>query len=287
MRSFVSCLKPKIIFFLNYKKFDELKFFSDLKNTNFSFTSADPNENYLCLKNSFSKIVEKHVPLEKKTLRGNHAPFASKELRKAIYARSKFRNRFLKNLDKINRKLYKQQRNKCVSIRRKSIKYYFSNISSNGIITNKNFWKVIKPFLTNKGCLENSDIRLKDDEKMLTDEKKLVQLFNDHSINIAEQSRGFKPEKVGFDIGSSNKNEVLSLILGKYRNHPSIVKIHKNRNLQSSPISIPSSGWGSKITPKEINTILKSLNSRKAPGIDKIPTKLVKLMSDILAECCQ
>ena len=66
MRSFVSRLKPKIIFFRNYKKFDETKFLSDLKNTNFSFTSADPNENYLFLTNSFSKIVEKHVPLKKK-----------------------------------------------------------------------------------------------------------------------------------------------------------------------------------------------------------------------------
>ena len=63
-----------------------------------------------------------------------------------------------------------------------------------------------------------------------------------------------------------------------------IVKIHKNRNLQSCSISKPSSCWGSKIIPKEINTILKSLNSKKALEIEKIPTKLVKLASDILAE---
>ena len=111
-----------------------------------------------------------------------------------------------------------------------------------------------------------------------------MQLFNDHCINIVERFCGFKPEKVEFDIGSSNKNEVLSSILDKYRNHPSIVKILKNKYLQSSSISIPSSSWGSKITTEEINTILKSLNSKKAPGIDKIPTKLVKLASDFLAE---
>ena len=80
------------------------------------------------------------------------------------------------------------------------------------------------------------------------------------------------------DFGSGNKNGFLSSILDKYRNHPSIVKIHKNRNLQSNSILIPSSSWGSKITPKEINTILK------APGIDKIPTKLVKMASEILTE---
>ena len=75
----------------------------------------------------------------------------------------------------------------------KKIKHYFSSITCNGIITNKNFWKVVKPFLKNKGCLENSDIMLRDDEKMITDKKKLVQLFNDHYINAVKRSCGFKP----------------------------------------------------------------------------------------------
>ena len=123
MRYFVSRLRSKIIFFRNYKKFDETKFLADLKNTNFSFTYADRNKNYLFFTNSFSKIVEKHVPLKQKTVRGNHAPFVSKKLRKAIYARSRFRNRFLKNPGQINSKIYMQQRNKCVSIRKKSIQH--------------------------------------------------------------------------------------------------------------------------------------------------------------------
>ena len=127
--------------------------------------------------------------------------FVSKELRKAIYTRSRFRNRFLKNPDEINSKLCKQQRNKCVSIRRKLIQHHFSNVTSNRIISNKVFWKAIKPFLTNKDCLEKSDIMLRDDEKMITDEKKLVQLFNDHYINIVERSCSFKPGKVEFDFG--------------------------------------------------------------------------------------
>ena len=64
---------------------------------------------------------------------------------------------------------------------------------------------------------------LKDDEKMITDKKKLVQLFNNHYIKIVGQSCGIKPEKVDLDIGSRNKNGVLSSILVKYRNHPSVV----------------------------------------------------------------
>ena len=94
MRSFNSCLKPEKLFFQNYNKFNESKLLSDLKNPNFSFKYTDPNKNYLFLTNSFSKIIEKNVPLKKKTLQGNHAPFVSKELKKVIYTRSSFRNKF-------------------------------------------------------------------------------------------------------------------------------------------------------------------------------------------------
>ena len=67
--------------------------------------------------------------------------------------------------------------------------------------------KAVKPFLTNNGCLENRDIMLRDDKKIIADEK-LVQLFNDHYINIVIRSCGFKSEKIQFDVGSGDKNGV-------------------------------------------------------------------------------
>ena len=50
MSSFVSRLKPKNVFFRNYKKFDETRFLSDLKNTNSLLLFL-----YLFLTNTFSK----------------------------------------------------------------------------------------------------------------------------------------------------------------------------------------------------------------------------------------
>ena len=185
MKSHFSRLKPKIIHYRNFKRLDEQKFFADVKNADFSFETDDPNENYSAFKNTFSLIVEKHAPLKKKIVRGNHAHFITKDLRKAIYTRSKLRNKFSKNPTEVNEKLYKRQRNKCVLIRKKSIKQYFSNITSKGIMRNREFWKTMKPFLTNNGCLDNCDIMLRGDNKMITDEKRLAKLFNVHYINIA------------------------------------------------------------------------------------------------------
>ena len=84
----------------------------------------------------------------------------TKELRKEIYTRSKLKNKYNRNPTEENKAIYKKQRNKCVSLRRKAIKVYFHNVTKTGVQTNKDFWKLIKPFLTNKGFLENAEIML-------------------------------------------------------------------------------------------------------------------------------
>ena len=55
----------------------------------FHFETDDPNETFSSLANTFSLIVEKHDPLKKKTVTGNHAPFIAKDLRLAIRSRLK------------------------------------------------------------------------------------------------------------------------------------------------------------------------------------------------------
>ena len=52
-----------------------------------------PNQCYDSLTNSFLEVVNKHVPLKKKTIRGSHASFVNKELRKVIYTRSRLRDK--------------------------------------------------------------------------------------------------------------------------------------------------------------------------------------------------
>ena len=92
----------------------------------------------------------------------------NRELRKAIYTRSRLRNKFCESPSKENEALYKKQRNKCVSLRRKSIKKYFDDITNYGIATNKNFSNLIEPFLTSKGHLNHQDIMIFDGKKIIT-----------------------------------------------------------------------------------------------------------------------
>ena len=101
-------LKPKKIFYRSYKRFDESMFLEDVKNVNFVCDTEDPDLNYENLINGFCSIIDKHAPLKQKTLRGNEAPFMNKNLRKAIYTRSRLKNRYNKNPTDDNKTQYKK-----------------------------------------------------------------------------------------------------------------------------------------------------------------------------------
>ena len=262
-------LKLKLFFTVITKTLTKKKFVKDAKATDFYFSDNDPNENFSVLSDTFSKLVDRHALRKMKIQRENHAPFISKEMRKAIYARSRLRNNFYKNPSEENERTCKRQRNLCVSFRRKAIKQHFSDTTSEGIVTNKGFWKRIKPFLTNKGCLENSD-------------KTLAKTFNEHYNNTVERSSGLKPERIEFENSLNTSRNILHSIIAPYKNHPSILKI----KLEVSSKSCSDSDFSRNIlvTSDEVEKMLKSLNSKIAAGTDRLPIKLVELASEVLSK---
>ena len=183
--------------------------------------SDDPNENYNFLTTKFQEVVNRNALLKNKFLRGNHAPFIDKEFRKAIHTRSRLRNKFFKNPTKANELLLKNQWNKCVLLRKKCIKNYFSKVTESGVSTNKEFWKIIKPFLTNKGFLPGNELTLTENDEVITEEKILAEKFNNHYTNIVERSCGVKPTKLNLVNNSLNGNEsIIDAITCHFCNHP-------------------------------------------------------------------
>ena len=71
-----------------------------------------------------------------------------------------------------------------------------NKIANENIVTNRNFWKIIKPFLANKGHLENAEIMLIQDKKRISNESELVKVFNKYYVNIIEKSGGQKPTNI-------------------------------------------------------------------------------------------
>ena len=93
------------------------------------------------------------------------------------------RNRFLKHRSDENRRLFPKQRNMCVSLLRKSKKEYFSSLNINKVVENKSFWKIVKPFLSNK-TISSEKITIIDDDELVTDELKVANTLNDFFSSI-------------------------------------------------------------------------------------------------------
>ena len=94
--------------------------------------------------------MKKHATPTKNAVRGHHAPFITESITKAVYSRSRLKTKFIKNHSEMNKKLYKRQLINVFQSGKKSIKQNFSNITSKDIVTNREFWKTMKLFVTKK-----------------------------------------------------------------------------------------------------------------------------------------
>ena len=56
------------------------------------------------------QVLNWHAPKKTKVVRGNNSPFINKVLSKAFMHRSKLKNRYNKNPNELNERLYKIQR---------------------------------------------------------------------------------------------------------------------------------------------------------------------------------
>ena len=178
MRTHIPRLRHKLIKYRSYKKFEPEKFLQDVND--FITDVNDADLSYRNLSSVLRTLVDKHAPLKTKVQRGNTAPFMNQQLQKAIYARSRLKRRFNRNPTAENRTKLKKQRNKCVSIRKKAMKNHFKEATKNGTMSNKEFWDLVKPFLSNKGGLTSSNISLVKNDTVIIDDQELTGIFNDH-----------------------------------------------------------------------------------------------------------
>ena len=84
--------------------------------------------------------------------------FMTKSLRKAMMRRSQLKRKFNNSKSQENSKKYKQQRNHCVTLSRKTKMEYFQNMDVNKVNGNKMSWKTVKSRFSNKCKTANTII---------------------------------------------------------------------------------------------------------------------------------
>ena len=101
-------------------------------------------------------------------------------------------------------------------------KSYFDKVTSKGFVSNNAFWNTVKPFLTKKGGSLQTKATIKHKDKIVPDNSKLAHLFNNHYINIVENTSGMPPENIGNPECKSDDHLTVEKIIKHYKNHPSI-----------------------------------------------------------------
>ena len=85
-----------------------------------------------------------------------------------------------------------------------------------------------------------------------------------------------------FENSLNTGRNILHSIIDRYKNHPSMLKI-KSEIISKSCSDSDFSRYIF-VTSDEVEKMLKSLNSKKAAGTDRLPIILVKLASEVLSK---
>ena len=133
-------IRPRIIIYRSYRDFSNERFIVSLIN---NFANNDDGLKTFC--KTTMNALNSFAFIKKESARDNQMPLMTKNLSKEIMTRSRLRNKYLKNKTEENRLLYTEQRNKCVSLLRKTKINYYENLDEKGRTYNKIFWETAKP----------------------------------------------------------------------------------------------------------------------------------------------
>ena len=174
-------------------------------------------------RNTFLETLNAYAPIKKKTVRGNNAPFMNKTLSKAFMQRTKLKNRYNKSPSVNNYSLYKKQRNFCSNLLKREKKKYYNNLNLNILKDNKQFWKTIRPFFSDKQKDYQADFTLIDNDEVTSNDNEVAEKFNNFFTDVIE-NLGIDPYIKETEIDPCPDTPINNIVR-KYENHPSILKI--------------------------------------------------------------
>ena len=266
--------EPVKITYRDCTKFNKEKFAKDFasQSHNLQKDNLDTNTAYNNLIITLKNTSAVHAPMKHRLIRGNQAPFINKSLSRAIMHRSKLRNKYNRSKSTFDWIAWKNQRNLSVKLRRQAIGEHFKPKCKNGPMITKQFWKMVKPFISNKTNTDHNDIILIEDSEQIRDRQNVAEKLNEFFTDIIFISTG----KQVIPLQETNHEEAIMDIITKYENHISISNI-KRRN--------PESTFSFELTSTdEVEALIKEIKTNRPMGIYTIPPKILVLLKESISE---
>ena len=269
LKKTVKCLPPRKVCYRSYKRFSEENFRSEV----ILLMNTIRNGDFSSFYKGLTMLLDKHAPIKTKILRGNNQPHVNKALRKEIMKRSRLKNVANKTGKLEDFNAYKKQRNIVVNLNRKSKKLFFKNVEIDGTYNRKSFWDVCKPMFSTKFTGPQDRVLLTENEKNIFDDFEISNIFNNYFVNITSTLPIVQ-------WAANRPSNSVGDVITKYRDHPSILKIHSLGFNDTFKLD--------QIQPWETYKAILSLDAKKSTS-GPIPTKMLHLIAQdcyiVLTEC--
>ena len=205
-------------------------------------------------------ILNVHYPLKiltKKEIELERKPWITKGILTATKTKNATYRLFIKDKNKDKNsgiyQKFKRYRDLINTLKRKSQKIHFKTYFEKCLNNAKKSWTGINTILHRRSKPKASDIFLKVDGKLITDQKVVSKLFNDYFVNVADNlAKKIPKPNTKFQDYLKNPNE--------------------------------HSIYLSETTPDEVDKVISDLDINKAADIYGISTKVIKAGGPVIAE---
>ena len=183
--------------------------------------------------------------------------------------RSRFQNKYLKNPNKLNKLKYNKQRNYCVNLLRKEKRKYYNNLDVKLITDNKQFWKTMKPFFSDKNDIHRK-ITLIDSDEIISDDANVAEKMNKCFTDAVSKLNITGYKTISSNIGNDNIYNSIQ----RFKDHPSILKIKQR-------VHINEKFTFSMSNTADIASLINNLNINKPTTCNNITAKIIVDTIDI------
>ena len=156
---------------------------------------------------------------------------------------------------------------------RKTKKNHYANLNQKDIADNKQFWRTVKPLLSDKSK-SNEKITLVEGDKITSEDKSNAEILNSFFSNAVKNLK--IPEFNDINPLAENIPHPAFKAILKYKNHSSIMAI---KNARRNGLGF----YFGEVSVGDICKELRRLNPRKAAQNTDIPIKILKENADIFS----
>ena len=231
----------------DYKHFNAEHFIADLSRVRWDTMQQfhNPNECWKVWKSFFDETLNRHAPLRHKRIKGNSVPWITPRIKEIMRNRDYHKKQAIKHASQFHWERFQTLRNKVnMEMHNAKSNFFHDKIDDcSKSVDPKKTWTFINSSL-GKINKSNNVSKLFVNENVVSDSKLIAEVFNDYFVDIGPKLAA------EYDDEPSNNNQ------------PIIDSTSQSTRACFS---------------------LKGLKASKATGLDKIPAKILKLSSSIIA----